>query len=87
MPTYNMPKKLQLRSVELTLGQLGVQVVSAQDVKHNAQMLCMLLRAPAEYQDAVQVNSHKLPQLLFEDVVHSSLRCCWCIGQTLGTLN
>ena len=42
MPTYNMSKKLQLRSVELTLGQLGIQVVSEQDVKHNAQMLFSL---------------------------------------------
>ena len=36
MPAYNVTKKLQVRLVDLTLGQLGIQLIAPQNVKYNA---------------------------------------------------
>jgi hypothetical protein len=60
-PANHMPQELQLRLVELTLGQLNVQLVFAQPAQYLTQMHLVLLGRATVHQDVIQVNHHGFP--------------------------
>jgi hypothetical protein len=44
-------------------------------------MLQVSLPCPAIYQKIIKEDQQKLPQLLFEYVIHAGLKGGWCVGQ------
>ncbi len=79
---HNVTQELQLRLHETAFGQLCIQLMLPEHLKHNFDVLHMLLSVLAVNDYVVQVHQDKLANELLQHIIHDSLEGAWGIGQT-----
>ena len=79
-----MSQKFNLLFKEVTLLGFKRQVVILNGLKYLPNVLKMLFRCLAENQNIIYIDEHKFIQLLFENLVHDTLKDRRGIGQTHG---
>jgi hypothetical protein len=75
-----MTKIFYLRLAKSTLGQLGLQRVSSENLEYQSQMLNMLLRRFAVDKNIIKENKNKFPKIFGKDGIHEFLKGCWGIA-------
>ena len=79
---HDMTEERDAALKELTLAELGVQLVLSQDLQHLAHVLRVFVARLAEHEDVIEEHDHKLVEQRAEQILHQVHERGRRIGET-----
>ena len=75
-----MPKVLDLRLAKFTLAKSGLQLVFAEMLQYQPEMLFMFSSAEAEHQQVIKINQNKFVHIVAKCIIHKVRDCTWSVA-------